>query len=111
MQLSEYFLLQKFLHLRRAEREGLIIYDARLNPPRDKIVEPQYLVIDSVRPPRTLLQTPVRASSGCRVPEPNGLIGGATRSRHLHGWPPDRILSSTIRYNERRSRIRMGVNK
>jgi hypothetical protein len=110
VQITDNFYLHEFLHSQTAERAGGELYAQQLEPPQSIIDSIVYLVESSVQPMRTLLQTPMRVSSGYRSPPLNELIGGSKRSQHMHGQAADLILSEKLLLDPDRERTRRVVD-
>ncbi|TVZ38077.1 peptidase M15-like protein [Alteromonadaceae bacterium 2753L.S.0a.02] len=95
MQLSENFWLSEFLQSQTAERKPEVAGD-QFNPPHHIVENLRYLCENTLQPLRTLLQTPLRISSGYRSVALNTAIGGSATSQHTKGEAADLIMSDRI---------------
>ncbi len=95
IQLSDNFWLNEFTSSQTAERKPEIAGD-QFEPPPHIVERLRYLCECSIQPLRTLLNTPIRVSSGYRSPGLNAAIGGSATSQHMKGEAADLVISDRI---------------
>lgn len=92
VQLSENFWLNEFLESQTAKRDPEI-GAAQFNPSHEIIENLRYLCEWTIQPLRTLLDTPMRISSGYRCEALNTAVKGSRSSQHIRGQAADIIMS------------------
>lgn len=86
MQMSDNFELDEFIHSQTATRLG---YDEQFNPPESIKQNLTDLCFFVLEPIRTLIDKPIRISSGFRCERLNEAINGAKTSQHVKGQAAD----------------------
>ncbi len=95
IQLSNNFWLSEFLHSQTAQRHPDIAAH-QFAPPDAIVTNLRYLCENSIQPLRTLLNVPMRISSGYRCEALNQAIGGSNKSQHIQGEAADIVMSDRI---------------
>ena len=86
MNLTEHFTLEELLDSQSAVRLGIDEQFAPAESIKDNL---KALCIDVLEPIRTLINSPIRISSGYRCERVNKAIGGAETSQHVKGQAAD----------------------